>query len=89
MNPFFSMMQRNPMMNVLQQVQQIRQNPTQLAGFLQQRGVISSQQAQEIKKMGSHYGQIGQYLINSGTMPGNIPQQTLTQAQNIEKDITN
>ena len=85
MNPFFSLMQRNPMMNVLQQVQQIRQNPTQLANLLQQRGLVSPQQAQEIQKMGNHYGQIGQYLMNQGTMPNNIPQNTIEQAQNIAK----
>lgn len=83
MNPFFSMMQRNPIMNVMQQVQQIKQNPNQLAAILQQRGMINQQQAQEIQKMGSNYGQIGQYLMNSGTMPTNIPQNTINQAQNI------
>lgn len=85
MNPFFSMMQRNPMVNMLQQIQQIRQNPNQLASLLQQRGLINPQQAQEIQKMGSHYGQIGQYLMNSGTMPTNIPQNAIEQAQNIAK----
>lgn len=86
MNPFLSFMQqRNPMMNVLQQVQQIRQNPSQLANVLQQRGVVTSQQAQEIQKMGNHYGQIGQYLMNQGTMPTNIPQNAIDQAQNIAK----
>lgn len=86
MNPFLSFMQqRNPMINVLQQVQQIRQNPSQLASVLQQRGVVTSQQAQEIQKMGNHYGQIGQYLMNQGTMPTNIPQNAIDQAQNIAK----
>ena len=83
MNPFFSMMQRNPMMNFIQQVQQIRQNPNQLASLLQQRGLVNPHQAQEIQKMGSHYGQIGQYLMNQGTMPTDIPQNAINQAQNI------
>lgn len=74
MNPFY-------MMNVIQQVQQIRQNPTQLASLLQQRGIISGQQAQDIKEMGNNYSQIGQYLINAGTMPTNIPQNAIDQAQ--------
>jgi hypothetical protein len=94
MNPFLknmpnpmSMMRRNPMMNILQQYQQIKQNPNQLASFLQNTGMINQQQAQEIQKMGSHYGQIGQYLMNNGSMPENIPQETLNQAQNIEKGI--
>ena len=67
----------------MQQVQQIKQNPNQLAAILQQRGIINQQQAQEIQKMGSNYSQVGQYLMNSGTMPNNIPQNTLNQAQNI------
>lgn len=85
MNPFFNMMQRNPMMNMFQQIQQIRQNPNQLASLLQQRGLVTPQQAQEIQRMGSHYGQIGQYLMNQGTMPTNIPQNAIDQAQNIAK----
>lgn len=85
MNPFFNMMQRNPMMNMFQQIQQIRQNPNQLASLLQQRGLVTPQQAQEIQKMGNHYGQIGQYLMNQGTMPTNIPQNAIDQAQNIAK----
>lgn len=85
MNPFFSFMQRNPMINMIQQVQQIRQNPSQLASLLQQRGIINPQQAQEIQKMGTHYGQIGQYLMNSGAMPENIPKETIDQAQTIAK----
>lgn len=76
MNPFY-------MMNVIQQVQQIRQNPTQLASLLQQRGIISGQQAQDIKEMGNNYSQIGQYLISAGTMPTNIPQNAIDQAQMI------
>ena len=80
MNPFY-------MMNVLQQVQQIKQNPTQLASLLQQRGIISPQQAQDIQKMGSNYGRVGQYLMNNGTMPTNIPQNAINQANEIGKSV--
>ena len=91
MNPFFrnipgafrNMMPQNPMANVLQQYQQIKQNPAQLASFLQSQGIINSQQAEEIKKMGNHYGQVGQYLMNSGSMPEQIPQDAVNQAKNI------
>lgn len=72
MNPFF--MFNNPMMQFIQQVQQIRQNPNQLANVLQQRGMINPQQAQEIQKMGGNYEQIGRYLMNQGRMPSNIQQ---------------
>lgn len=64
----------NPMMQFIQQVYQIRQNPNQLANILQQRGMISPQQAQEIQKMGGNYEQIGRYLMNQGKMPSNVQQ---------------
>lgn len=86
MNPFFSMM-NNPMMNIIRQVQQIKQNPNQLAGLLQQRGVISPEQAQDIQKMGGNYEQIGHYLMNQGRMPNNIQQyqSQVEQIQNLMK----
>ena len=71
MNPFFNMM-NSPIMNVMRQVQQIKQNPNQLAGFLQQRGMINEQQAKEIQQMGSNYEQIGHYLMDNGRMPTNV-----------------
>lgn len=73
MNPFF-----NPMMRVMQQYQQVKQNPSQLASILQQQGMINAQQAKDISQMGGNYGQIGQYLINNGAMtqpPQNIGDQ--------------
>lgn len=73
MNPFFNMM-NNPMMNIIRQVQQIKQNPNQLASLLQQRGMINDQQAKDIQQMGANYEQIGQYLMNNGRMPNNIQQ---------------
>ena len=73
MNPFFNMM-NNPMINIVKQVQQIKQNPNQLATLLQQRGMINEQQAKEIQKMGGNYEQIGQYLMNNGRMPTNVQQ---------------
>ena len=59
-------------MGLIQQVNQIKQNPDHLATLLQQRGMISKQQVQEIQKMGANYEQIGQYLIQNGKMPSNI-----------------
>ena len=73
MNPFFNMM-NNPMMNLLQQVRQIKQNPSQLAGILQQRGMINEQQARDIQQMGGNFEQIGQYLMQNGKMPTNVQQ---------------
>lgn len=73
MNPFFNMM-NNPMMNLLQQVRQIKQNPSQLAGILQQRGMINEQQARDIQQMGGNFEQVGQYLMQNGKMPTNVQQ---------------
>lgn len=60
------------MMNIIQQAQQIKQNPSALASLLQQRGMISEQQAKDIQRMGSNYEQIGQYLMQNGRIPTNV-----------------
>ena len=87
MNPFFNMM-NNPMMNIMRQVQQIKQNPNQLASLLKQRGMINDQQAQDIQKMGTNYEQIGHYLMNKGRMPTNVQQyeSQVNEVQNMMKD---
>ena len=85
MNPFY--MFNNPMMQFISQVRQIKQNPNQLANILQQRGMISPQQAQDIQKMGGNYEQIGHYLMNQGRMPQNVEQyqNQVDQIQNMMK----
>jgi pentose-5-phosphate-3-epimerase len=90
MNPFFNMM-NNPMMNLIKQVQQIKQNPNQLATLLQQRGMINEQQAKDIQKMGGNYEQIGQYLMNNGRMPTNVQQyqDQVNQVQNMMQNNQN
>ena len=81
MNPFF-------MMQFVQQVQQIKRNPNQLANILQQRGMITPQQAQDIQNMGGDYQQIGQYLMQQGRMPNNI-QQYQGQVQQVQDMLKN
>lgn len=81
-------MMNNPMINIVKQVQQIKQNPNQLATLLQQRGMINDQQAKEIQKMGGNYEQIGQYLMNNGRMPTNV-QQYQNQVNQIENMMHN
>ena len=90
MNPFFSIM-NNPMMNILSQVRQIKQNPNQLASLLKQRGMINDQQAQDIQSMGANYEQIGQYLMNNGKMPTNVQpyQEQVNQVQNLMQNPQN
>lgn len=77
----------NPMMQFIQQVYQIRQNPNQLANILQQRGIINQQQAMDIQQMGGNYEQIGQYLMRQGRMPNNVQQYSsqVEQIQNMMK----
>ena len=84
MNPFFNMM-NNPMMNIIRQVQQIKQNPSQLASLLQQRGMINDQQAKDIQQMGGNFEQVGQYLMQNGKMPTNVQQYQgqVNQVQNL------
>lgn len=85
MNPFFKANPMNNLMKFMNQYRQIKQNPGQLSEFLSQRGIISPEQAQQIQRMGNHYGEIGQYLMNNGTMPNEIPQNVIDQAQTIAK----
>lgn len=87
MNPFFM---NNPMMNIIRQYQQIKQNPSQLATLLKQRGLIDENQFVEVNKMGGNYEQIGQYLMQNGRMPANVQQyqgqveQVQTMMQNVQ-----
>lgn len=95
MNSFFqsAMMQRmlppqiQNMMSLVQQARQIQQNPSMLSQLLQQRGMISEQQALDIKNMGTNYEQIGQYLIQNGKIPNNIKsyENQVNQIQNLMK----
>lgn len=74
-------------MNLVQQVRQVQHNPAMLSSILQQKGMITSQQAEEIQKMGSNYEQIGRYLIQNGKMPNNYKQyeNQVNQVQNMMK----
>lgn len=79
--------QMQNMMSFVQQVRQVQQNPLMLSSILQQRGMITDQQAKEIQKMGSNYEQIGRYLIQNGKMPNNYNQyeNQVNQVQNMMK----
>jgi len=88
MNPFLNAMKpMQNVMNIMQQVRQIKQNPNQLVGLLQQRGMISENQAKDIKEMGSDYEKIGRYLMDNGKIPNNVQQYSgqVEQIQNMMK----
>ena len=79
----------NPManiMNTIQQIQKIRQNPNQLGDLLLQNGKITQQQYEEISRMNGNPQQIGQYLMQSGTM---TQQQVQEAYQNAVPQIQN
>lgn len=84
MNPFFM---NSPMMQLIRQVQAIKQNPNQLGVILKQRGMIDDNQLHDIEKMGGNYEQIGHYLMNNGRMPTNVQpyQGQVNQIQNMMK----
>lgn len=98
MNPFFNSMSKsvipNPMqnmMNFIRQYQQIKQNPSQLAPFLKQQGMIDDTQFAQIKEMGNNYEQIGHYLMNNGRMPTNVQKydSQVNQIQNMMQNEQN
>ena len=74
MNPLMSGMGR--MMQVVNQVQQLRSNPAGIASFLKQQGRISDEQYSAIQGM-KDPSQIGQYLMQSGVMPQQQAQQAV------------
>ena len=80
MNPFY-------MMQFVNQVRQIKQNPNQLATLLRQRGMITDDQFADVSKMGGNYEQIGRYLMQQGRMPSDVSQyqKDVSQVQNLMK----
>lgn len=60
------------MMDIMQQYQQIKQNPEMLASFLQKQGMINEQQVKDIQSMGNNYQQVGQYLMQNGKVPSDV-----------------
>ena len=62
------------MMQMIQQVRQIKQNPNQLANLLRQRGMITDDQISQVQQMGNNYEEIGRFLIGNGKLPNNVQQ---------------
>lgn len=84
MNPLFGKMMPNIMggmggnpmqnvMNALNQIRQMQQNPNGLADLLLQNGKIDKNTYEQIK--GYNPQQIGQYLMQTGAMPQQQVQQ--------------
>lgn len=78
-------------MQIVNQVQQIKRNPNQLATLLKQKGMIDDNQFAEVSKMGGNYQQIGQYLMQQGRMPNNVQQyeSQVNQVQNMMQNQQN
>ena len=62
-----------PMMQVMQYINSLRQNPNGMADFLLRQGRINKQQYDEIQQLGigGNPQAIGQYLMNRGMMNQN------------------
>lgn len=71
------------LMRVMNQVSQLRQNPSGIADFLKQQGKVTDEQYAVIQKMNDP-SQIGRYLMQSGVMP---QQQAMQAAQTIVPQI--
>lgn len=82
MNPLMGGRMGN-LMQVMNQVSRLRQNPNGIADLLKQQGRINDDQYAAIQKMNDP-AQIGQYLIQSGVMP---QQQAMQAAQTIVPQI--
>lgn len=68
-NPLFG----GPMgqlMQIVNTVQQLKQNPSQLGQFLYDRNMISSNQLNDINQMNGNTSQIGNYLMNNNILSG-------------------
>lgn len=88
MNPIFGRMMGgmnqpvSNVMNMIQQIRQMQQNPNQLASLLLNNNKITREQYEEIKNYNPQ--QIGEYLMKTGS----IPQQQVQQAyQNIVPQV--
>ena len=97
MNPLFGMMPTmaggmngNPMsnmMNVLQQIRNVQQNPNQLADLLLNSGKINQQQYEQIKTFNGNPQQIGEYLMRTGTLPQQQVQQMYNAVPQIQNEL--
>jgi len=70
-----------PIMQIIQTVRQIKQNPAMASQFLYQKGIISQQQYQEMQQQGidANPEAIGQYMMSHGMMDPNQAQQAVNQ----------
>lgn len=66
---------------IMQMVNQIRQNPALGSQYLYERGIISQQQYMEMQKSGisGNPEAVGQYLMNHGVVDPNQAQQMVNQ----------
>lgn len=76
MNPLMGGQMGN-VMRVMQQYNQLRQNPNGIADFLKQQGKVTDEQYSQMRGMNPM--QIGQYLMQNG----GITQQTVQDAQSM------
>ena len=91
MNPIFGRMMGgmnqpvSNVMNMIQQIRQMQQNPNQLASLLLNNNKITQDQYEQIKDYNPQ--QIGEYLMNAGTMPKQQVQQAYNMIPQIQNEL--
>lgn len=58
----------NPMLNVIMQVQQLKQNPQMMGQFLLDHKMIKEDQLEEVQGMNGDFSKVGSFLMNSGAI---------------------
>lgn len=79
---------KNPIQNIMQlrnQMRQLKQNPQGVADFLKQSGQITDEQYKDIRGMNGNFSQVGQYLLNAA--PQNMYGQIERGVNNVQNQI--
>lgn len=79
---------KNPIQNIMQlrnQIKQLKQNPQGVADFLKQSGQITDEQYKDIQGMNGNFSQVGQYLLN--TAPQNMYGQIQNDVNNVQNNL--
>ncbi len=87
MNPLFGGL--GNIMQTVNAIQQVRQNPSQLGQILYDHNKINQTQLEEINRLGGNPQQIGNYLINNNIMTQQQAQQMYQSTPQIQSVLNN
>ena len=77
------------MLQTINTIQQLRQNPSNLGQFLYDHKKINQEQLEQINQMGGNPQQIGMYLVNQNVMPQQEVGQLYQQVPQIQQALQN